>query len=101
MRSLVLATALLAAGCSKRDRQPEVIEEVELLSHDQCLKSRLSEGARKRAVAAAKAKRITMENIDAYVGDIVAQRRKADKSNLGVDSYCQIQVNIWKKHFGR
>ncbi len=97
----VLLTAAVGAGCKQRDRQPEVVRDVEQLSHDQCLEERLTESERKRVVAAARAGRITIKELDAYVGEILETRKRIRGSNVSVDSFCQLQLNIWRRHFGR
>jgi len=93
---------VLAFGCSKpRDRQAEVVRDVESLSHDVCLQNGLTEAERRRAVARAKTGKLTEATLDAYVDDVRKRRFDAEKKNMDVDTFCRMQVNAWKRHFGR
>lgn len=97
---LLLALALVAACSKPRDKQAELAVELELLSHDQCLDKAISDPARRRAVARVKAGTTTEANLDAYMADIREKVAKGKSRNLSIDSFCQMQVNLWKKHFG-
>lgn len=99
--ALLFVAILMTTGCRKpRDKQAELVNDLTHLSQDQCLKRSLSAEARKRVIAKAKAGTVTEANLDAYIDDVRARRAKAEKTNLGVDSFCRMQVNAWKKHFG-
>ncbi len=102
MRLVLLISALtLTAGCNKPRNPPEQLaKELELMSHDQCIDKGITEPMRKRAVARMRTGKKTEADLDAYMDDIREKVSTAKKRNLSIDSFCQVQVNLWKKHFG-
>ncbi len=99
--ALILLALGLAAGCSKRDQQAEVVEDVELLSRDLCIRTWLSDGQRRRIVRAAKAGRITKVHRDAYVNDVREKRLEGERAHMDEESFCRVQRNVWRRWFMR
>ncbi len=101
MRLILLVMLVLASGCKKpRDPMAELVDDLTHLSQDQCLKHAITDAARARLMAKVKAGTVTEANLDAYIADVRARRHQAESTNMGVDTFCRMQVNAWKKHLG-
>lgn len=96
---LALSATLLAPACNRK--RENAAGEIEALSNDACLQDWLSEAQRKRLVESAKRGDLTSEQVNAYIDDIRAKVRKAEKQNMSNDSFCRLQRNVWRQHFLR